>query len=82
MCLQTHDRGISSLEKIKRNLIIFTLLQALLNWSIQGGEDCHVARMGDVRNTYYNIVAKPKGRDNFGDLRVHGTIILKCIWNV
>jgi hypothetical protein len=64
-----------------RNFIICTLLQALLKCSNEG-EDWHVARMWDVRNAYYNLVTKPKGIDNFGDLRVHGMVILKWIWNV
>jgi hypothetical protein len=38
----------------------------------------HVARMGEKRNAYRDLLGKPE-RDNFEHLGVVGRIILKCI---
>jgi hypothetical protein len=42
----------------------------------------HIACMGIIINAYGIYVQKYNGGDNFGNLRVNGRIILKCILNI
>jgi len=44
-----------------------------------------MARMGEERGVYWDLVGKPEGRDHWGDLGVDGWIILGRIsrrWDV
>ena len=45
----------------------------------------HVARMGDRRGVYRDLVEKPKGKNHLGDPGVDGRIVLRWIlrkWDV
>jgi len=45
----------------------------------------HVARMGEERGVYRVLLGKPEGRNQWGDLRIDGWIILGWIsrrWDV